>query len=207
MTYIAATETTIRAETRRKHSEILDAAVEVFGSKGYTNGRLADIADRAGMTHAGVLHHFGSKQELLVEVLAYCTHANDENPDEQPIPDSAEFFLDLVHTGFADEQRPDIAKAYAVLSAESVADDHPAQPFFERRYSRLRSEIAEALVRLCDQEGVTERENVEAASAAILGILSGLQAQSLLSSSTLEVGPASELAIRAIVNAVVHPGF
>src|SRR5690606_10969704 len=56
-----------RPATALKRTEILKAAIETFGAKGSTNGTLADIAEQVGMTHAGVLHHFGSKQNLLLE--------------------------------------------------------------------------------------------------------------------------------------------
>ena len=54
-----------RPATREKRAATLKVAVEIFGSKGYVNGTLADIAEQVGMTHAGVLHHFGSKQKRL----------------------------------------------------------------------------------------------------------------------------------------------
>ena len=57
-----------RPQTLTRRREILDAAVEIFGSKGYANGTLVEIADQVGMTHAGILHHFGSKDQLLLEV-------------------------------------------------------------------------------------------------------------------------------------------
>ena len=58
-----------RPETLARRNDILDAAVEVFGSKGFSGGTLADIADQVGMTHAGILHHFGSKEAVFLEVL------------------------------------------------------------------------------------------------------------------------------------------
>ena len=51
-----------------------------------TNGTLADIADQVGMTHAGVLHHFGSKDQLLLEVLAYRDETDVADLEEQHIP-------------------------------------------------------------------------------------------------------------------------
>src|SRR5690242_21713783 len=54
---------------RKRRGEILQAAHEVFTSKGFRNGSLGDIADRVGITHQGILHYFGSKEQLLVEVL------------------------------------------------------------------------------------------------------------------------------------------
>ena len=68
-----ATKRTPRArpETLVKRAEILRAATATFGAKGYNNGPLTEIADQVGMTHAGILHHFGSKDQLLVEVLKF----------------------------------------------------------------------------------------------------------------------------------------
>jgi TetR/AcrR family transcriptional regulator, cholesterol catabolism regulator len=53
------------ARTRRR---ILDAAAEVFSEQGYV-GRLSDIADRAGMKAGSLYYHFGSREELVAEVL------------------------------------------------------------------------------------------------------------------------------------------
>ena len=55
----------VRPATLAKREQILKAAIEIFGNKGSTNGTLADVAEQVGITHAGVLHHFGSKQKLL----------------------------------------------------------------------------------------------------------------------------------------------
>ena len=43
--------------------------MSVFGQRGYNKGALVEVAEQAGMTHAGVLHHFGSKEALLVAML------------------------------------------------------------------------------------------------------------------------------------------
>ncbi|MCK3770723.1 TetR/AcrR family transcriptional regulator [Microbacterium aerolatum] len=198
--------TRTRPATRRKRTEILKAAVEIFGNKGSTNGTLADVAEQVGMTHAGVLHHFGSKQNLLLEVLAYRDQADVQDLDEKHIPGGPELFLHLVRTAFVNAQRPGIVQAYTVLSAESITDDHPARSYFEDRYTTLRREISEAFAELCAQEGVTEPDTVAAASAAILAVMDGLQLQWLLHPGVVELGETSEFAIRAIVNSVLLPG-
>ena len=51
-------------EVDRK-AEILNAAVELFGTLGYYGTSLQKIADRVGLTKAGVLHYVGSKEGLL----------------------------------------------------------------------------------------------------------------------------------------------
>ncbi len=195
-----------RPATRAKREQILKAAVEIFGNKGSTNGTLADVAEQVGITHAGVLHHFGSKQKLLLEVLAYRDQADVQDLAEKHIPDGPELFVHLVRTAFANERRPGIVQAYTVLSSESVTDDHPGREYFEDRYTTLRREVSDAFALLCDQEGVTDRSAVAAASAAILAVMDGLQLQWLLHPEIIDLGDASEFAIRAIVNGVLHPG-
>ncbi|MDQ0643920.1 TetR/AcrR family transcriptional regulator [Microbacterium murale] len=196
--------TRTRPATRQKRTDILEAAVEIFGNKGSTNGTLADVAEQVGMTHAGVLHHFGSKQKLLLEVLAYRDQADVAELDEKHIPGGPELFLHLVRTAFANELRPGIVQAYTVLSNESVTDDHPARGFFEERYTTLRREVSEAFRELCAQEGVTEPDTIAAASASILAVMDGLQLQWLLHPEIVGLGEASEFAIRAIVGAVLR---
>jgi AcrR family transcriptional regulator len=201
-----ATTPRTRPATQRKRIEILDAAIDIFGNKGYANGTLADIAEQVDITHAGVLHHFGSKQNLLLEMLAYRDETDVADLDEQHIPDGPELFLHLVRTAVVNSRRAGVVQVYTVLSAESVTDDHPARPFFESRYSTLRAEVADAFRVLCKQEGVTEPATIIAASASILAVMDGLQLQWLLHPAEIELAEASEFAIRAIVNAVLRAG-
>lgn len=196
----------VRAATREKREQILKAAVEIFGNKGSTNGTLADVAEQVGITHAGVLHHFGSKQKLLLEVLAYRDQADVQDLAEKHIPGGPELFLHLVRTAIANELRPGIVQAYTVLSSESVTDNHPGREYFEERYTTLRREVTEAFRELCAQEGVTEPDTIATAAASILAVMDGLQLQWLLHRDVFDLGEASEFAIRAIVNGVLHPG-
>lgn len=203
---MADDESRVRPSTRAKREQILKAAVEIFGNKGSTNGTLADVAEQVGITHAGVLHHFGSKQKLLLEVLSYRDQADVAELEEKHIPGGPELFLHLVRTAFANEKRPGIVQAYTVLSSESVTDDHPGRDYFEERYTTLRREVNAAFHELCAQEGVDDPPSIAAASAAILAVMDGLQLQWLLHPGEIELGAASEYAIRAIVNGVLHPG-
>jgi len=54
------------AATRRK---IIDAAVELFDSAGYTNTGLGDIMETAGVTKGALYHHFTSKEALAVAII------------------------------------------------------------------------------------------------------------------------------------------
>jgi AcrR family transcriptional regulator len=194
-----------RPETLARRRDILDAAVEIFGSKGFAGGTLQEIADQVGMTHAGILHHFGSKDQLLIEVLQHRDDTDVADLEGQHIPDGMPLFRHLVRTAFVNAHRAGIVQAYAVLSAESVTDDHPGRPFFEKRYRTLRAEVAHAFEVVCAERGVTEPATVGLASASILAVMDGLQVQWLLDPDAVDLARASEFAIEAIVSAVLAP--
>lgn len=194
-----------RPETLERRQRILSAAMTTFGRKGYNKGPLTEIAEQVGMTHAGILHHFGSKDQLLVEVLRYRDESDVEGFDSKHIPDGIELFRHLVRTAFANERRPGLVQTYAVLSAESVTDDHPARAYFEERYDTLRTEIVAAFRVVCAERGVAEPDTVDRAAASILAVMDGLQVQWLLSPGDVELARASEFAIEALVAAVVQP--
>ncbi|WP_419818776.1 TetR/AcrR family transcriptional regulator [Glaciibacter flavus] len=195
-----------RPETERRRTEILRAALDIFGAKGSTNGTLSDIADEVGMTHAGVLHHFGSKQRLLLEMLEFRDRDDVAGLAERHIPGGPALFAHLVGTALRNSLRPGIVQAYAVLSAESVTDGHAAREFFRKRYRVLREDVDAAFRELCAQEDVSDSDRIDKAAASILAVMDGLQLQWLLDPSIVDLADTSEFAIEAIVNGVMHPG-
>jgi len=194
-----------RPETIVRRREILDAAVEIFGSKGFAGGTLQEIADQVGMTHAGILHHFGSKHELLLEVLQHRDETDVADLEERHIPDGIDLFRHLVRTAIANAQRAGIVQAYVVLSAESVTDDHPAREFFQRRYAQLRGEVRHAFEVVCAERGVTAPDTIADATASILAAMDGLQVQWLLDPESVDLARATQFAIESIVAAVLDP--
>lgn len=194
-----------REATIRRREDILRAALTTFGSKGYKNGPLTEIADQVDMTHAGILHHFGSKDQLLLEVLSYRDETDVADLENQHIPNGLELFRHLVKTAKLNMQRPGIVQAYAVLSAESVTDDHPARDFFQGRYSTLRVEVGEAFRVVCRERGGSDERAIELGAAAILAVMDGLQVQWLLDPEAVNLGAATEFAIQSIFDAVINP--
>jgi len=48
----------------------LEAAKEIFEEDGFIEGRISDIAERAGLSHGSFYHYFDSKEEIFREVAA-----------------------------------------------------------------------------------------------------------------------------------------
>jgi AcrR family transcriptional regulator len=195
----------MRQETLQRREEILKAALQTFGAKGYNKAPLTEIAEQVDMTHAGILHHFGSKDRLLLEVLTYRDKTDVAHLEEQHIPGGIELFHHLVRTAMLNSRRAGIVQAYAVLSAESVTDGHPAREYFDARYRTLRGEVRNAFEIVCAQHGVTDRSRIDDASAAILAVMDGLQVQWLLAPADVDLARATEFAIRSILAGVLTP--
>jgi AcrR family transcriptional regulator len=58
-----------RPETRMQ--ELLEAALQVFATKGYRSARLDDVADAAGATKGAIYHYFDTKEALLLRVIEH----------------------------------------------------------------------------------------------------------------------------------------
>ena len=54
-----------RGQTRPGREGVLEAAIVLFAERGFHGTSMRDVAAAAGMTVAGIYHHFSSKQEIL----------------------------------------------------------------------------------------------------------------------------------------------
>ena len=189
-----------RQGTAQRREEILRAAANTFGSKGYKNGSLADVAEQVGITHAGVLHHFGSKERLLTEVLTFRDREQVSDLAGHTIPGGMELFRHLIHTARLNAERPGIVQTYTVLSGEAVTDDHPARGWAIDRFAVLRGQIADALAELAPD---IDRAIAEQAASAVIGVMDGLQIQWLLTPDEVDLPASTTFAIEAIVAAAL----
>ncbi|GGM20825.1 TetR/AcrR family transcriptional regulator [Promicromonospora citrea] len=195
---------TTRPSRARRREEILAAATRVFGSKGYHQGSLGDVAAQVGITHAGVLHHFGSKDKLLWEVLEYRDRVDVQHLEGKHIPGGMDLFRHLVLTARLNADRRGIVQAYAVLTGESVTDGHPASSWVAERFSVLRGEISQAVRDVAAERDVSLRDGeAERTAAAVIAVMDGLQLQWLLDPDAVDLAAATAAAIESILTATL----
>lgn len=174
-----------QARTAATRARILESAMTVFGTRGYNNGALAEIAEQAGMTHAGVLHHFGSKEGLLVAVLKYRDGEAMAGVAGREQVEGPAFLGHLVDTARENMKKPGVVQTYAVLSAESVTDGHPAQEYFRGRVAGLRIKLQRVIAATTGRE-FDENEVLDAANA-LIAVMDGLQVQWLLDPDVVDM--------------------
>ncbi|WP_024820682.1 TetR/AcrR family transcriptional regulator [Arthrobacter sp. 31Y] len=172
------------AKTESRRREILTAATEVFSTSGYRSGSMQEIADKIGITKAGLLHHFRNKEALLESVL---TLRDAESwATAGIVTDSGRATLDgIIRLVQHNASVPGLVALHAVLSAESTDPTHPAHTYFQQRYNWLRDVGFHAFSDLQRQGKL--REGVAASSAArqLIALLDGLQVQWLLDNNSV----------------------
>src|ERR1700738_3025099 len=70
MTEAADAGTTLGTADHRRE-QMLRAELEVIADRGYADTRIADVAERAGVSPALVIYYFKTKDQLLTEAIRY----------------------------------------------------------------------------------------------------------------------------------------
>ncbi|MGW7662409.1 TetR/AcrR family transcriptional regulator [Streptomyces sp. NPDC054756] len=177
MPYGDAMNARVRGEERR--AEIVRAALEVIAERGYRGASLAAVAERVGLTQQGLMHHFPTKDALLVAVL-------QERDRWDAVPDSR-WRVDLLAALVEyNAMRPGIVQTFSALLGESVTDGHPARAYFSERYTRVRASMAEML-RAEYGDRLPNGLTPERTAPLLVAVMDGLQYQWLLDPASVDM--------------------
>jgi len=133
------------AKSAQRSIDILDAATTVFATHGYHGGSLRDIARQLDVSLTSIVHHFGSKYELLEAVLERSDKTTSGNEDfdfDAACAEHGVVFATLERVRSSVE-RPELLRLFAILASESSAPNHPAHEWFVSRYERKTRELAQ----------------------------------------------------------------
>ncbi len=162
-----------------RKQRILDVALETFALQGYRGSSLRDIADGVGISQAGLLHHFRSKEDLLAAVL----HQRDDTDIawyEQQRADGVSGLYVLRRLVEHNMTVPGLVRLFVTLSAEATDPDHPAHDYFRTRYQESR-ELFGGMLADAQREGEIRPEiDIALAAPLLIAVLDGLQIQWLL---------------------------
>lgn len=195
-------EGTLNARGVRRRAEIVAAARTLFSEAGFRGATMAAVATRAGVTHAGLLYHFATKEDLLDAVLeGERTRTLDlvrpvaaEGAAPAAPTDPLDRLAALVARNAADEEW---TRLFSLLLGESVGLDHPVRPHMAERYDRIAEALGADLEQLSGPDAPVTRAEREGLARLLLAVMDGLQYQ-VLTGSSVEVEREFALAVELV---------
>lgn len=133
----------IRLDADVRREQILENAARIISQRGYNGFSVQELAKECGLTNAGLLYYFGSKERLLIALLedrdrhdkeAVTSMAGlsgmRERPKKLTLDAALKVFSAIVKRNTT---QPELVRLYTVLRAEALSEDHPARKYFVTR--------------------------------------------------------------------------
>jgi AcrR family transcriptional regulator len=169
---------TLLAKGEDRRQRILVAAQRLLTRNGSRGTTLGQIAREAGVTPAGLLHHFESKEQLLHGVLDARDADDLANADLKGDP-----IENLRKVAQRFERSPELIGMFTVLLTENLTPEAPLHERFLVRY-RLSVEIIAKSIRRGQRTGKYRQDLDPAIKAAeIVAFLTGMETSWLLDPS------------------------
>src|SRR4051794_9450212 len=167
------------AKGRERREAILVAANELFAAQGFRGASLSAIAARVGLSEAGLLHHFPSKEHLLLELLEL-RHERDAERIDRMVAEHPQILDALLGLCRENQRSPGLVRLFTILAAESVDADHPAHGWTVARYAGLRARLVARLREEQRAGRVAADLDPQLVAPQVLAMFDGLQLQWLL---------------------------
>ena len=157
----------MRAPERR--AQILDVARRVFGSSGFHEVSMQDVAREAGVTKPTLYDHFPSKKDLYLALIDSDLESLHErvgdalegsSGNRQRIRASFQAYLD-----FVDEH----AAGFRLLMQEAIGADADVRARIGRVRSQIAREVADVIVR--ESGGLLTSGRAETVAFALVGMV------------------------------------
>jgi len=166
------------AKGEDRKQRILDVAQRLLTRNGWRNTTLAQIAGEAGVSPAGLLHHFESKEQLLHAVLDARDRDDDAHADRK-----GDLIAEIAQVADRFDRAPELVGTFTVLLVENILPD---APLHDRLLARQRDAIdivAEGIRR--GQAAGRYRTDIDPAVKAveILAFINGMETTWLLDAS------------------------
>jgi AcrR family transcriptional regulator len=182
----------------RRRQQLVATAMTVFAEHGYAGGSIRAIADRAGVSHATLIQHFGSKEGLLTAVL--------EEWDRRTVAGGLaearglDYFRRLPQVMAANQDNRGLLELFTTIAGEASSPSHPARAFIEHRYTRNLATLAGHLRTAIDagDAGPMSDSQIEIEVRLLTAAMDGIGLQWLLDPSTDVEGSVATCVERAV---------
>ena len=185
----------------QRRGQMLRAALDVISERGFADTRIADVAERIGISPALVIYYFKTKDQLLTEAIRYYedTWYDDGKRRMDALPTARQRLEEFVAMNLLPADDPDLE------SSPQVWLDFWVQAVRNPDVARLRQssderwrDVLVTLVHAGQQAG--EFANIDADAFAIFlsAVLDGMTVQTALGDPTVDPHSAFELCMRYV---------
>jgi AcrR family transcriptional regulator len=183
----------------RRREQLIGIAMDVFGEHGYAGGSLRTIAEQAGVNHATLIQHFGSKEGLLTAVLEEWDRRTVENSLAHV--SGLEYFQRLPEVMASHQDQRGLLELFTTMAAEASSPTHPAHGFIQRRYTRNLVTLAGHLQQAVDANDVAPltQPQIDIEVRIVTAVLDGIGLQWLIDPETDLRAAVSSYIERAII--------
>ncbi|WP_084515775.1 TetR/AcrR family transcriptional regulator [Microbacterium luticocti] len=167
-----------------KREQILTRALDVIAREGVAGASVKQLAAAVGLSQAGLLHYFDSKEELFTAILRKRDEvdvAEFDTPGPASLGERPMTF-DELRKGYLgvirhNSEVPGLVQLFSRLAVDAADPEHPAHDFFIDRGRGLRSSFEHALA--AAQADGTLRDDIDPAVFARVfqAVADGLQVQ------------------------------
>lgn len=180
--------------------QILDAAVELFARRGYRGTGLLALGERVGMSHVGILRHFGTKENLLRAVMAR---------RDQLLEGLAREVAGTGITGLTTIPVPSepevLTRLATVLRAENLNPGDPLHDYFNEAGHRIRAVIAAELRAGQDTGEIRGDIDPDLKAIEIVAFGIGIETQWLADPSLIDRQKVHQSFVRALIDDLTRP--
>jgi len=169
---------TLLAKGEDRKQRILKVAQRLLTRNGWRNTTLAQIAREAGVSPAGLLHHFESKEQLLHAVVDARDADDDAHADR-----AGDLISEIAAVADRFHRSPELVGTYTVLLAENMDPDAPLHDRLLTRYQDAVG-IITGLIRRGQEAGQFRMDiDVTVKAVQILAFITGMETTWLLDPS------------------------
>lgn len=179
---------------RATKQTIVERAAQAFSEQGFYGASMRGIARAAGVDHSTLLHHFRTKDKLLLAVLEWQDEQHEaassfiESTEAELVDVAEELVHGFMKTAEHNRSVPGLIQLLSVVTAEAGTATHPARGTLQARHTKLRGLLARTIrarrqAGLAVDDGLTPDES----AALVIATWEGLESYDALHPGEVDV--------------------
>ncbi len=198
----------VQARALETHNHLLQAAATCFGRHGYEQSSVALICQEAGVSKGAFYHHFGSKQDLFIELIDGWLAALDAqirfiDTEASSVPDALRRMASLLAQVFTEArgQLPLVLDYWSQARLDPAIWSRTVAPF--RRYREYFRDLIERGI----AQGALAEVDADNVAAMLVSLSVGYILQGLLDADAADWGQLAERSVHLLIARIERPSL